>query len=127
MWFSVKAMGLMKQRGSPEEECRVLGGELLKYATDRAPYNLPCHELPPKEWWTCMQTQPPNNPLAALAIVLLDACPTAAFPERVFSLMGFTKTKTRNRMNVTTLAATTTIKVHQQALITRAKGEHQDR
>ena len=52
----------------------------------------------------------PANPLVKLAICLLSFVPSSASVERLFSLMGDTKTKKRNKMTTKKLQDVTYVK-----------------
>jgi hypothetical protein len=112
MCICIQAVTIMHNRGSTPEECAQLGSEMVKYQNGTPPYNMPLdNAISAKAWWEFLKTAL-DNPLISLALLLLSISPSAAFVERVFSIMGLCKTKLRNRMSVRTLGKLATVRVH---------------
>lgn len=103
----------MQARGISQDNFQLLVMHLQLYKAGEAPYNVACggKDFKVRVWWvTCIAD--PTHPLRVLVLLLYDIDPTAARPERIFSLMGMNKTKTRNRMSVDTNGALTKIQSH---------------
>jgi hypothetical protein len=83
---------------------------LEDYRQGVSPFDRPYQEgMTPQEWWRGARGEATMS-LFLLAMILFSIVPHAAGPERIFSFMGWYKSKLRASMNVTTLSRLTMIK-----------------
>ena len=87
-----------------------LGKELMEYKEQKVPYNTAYNSrLPAQQWWGQIRTGV-TEPAYLLAVIILDMVPHAAGPERIFSYMGWFKSKLRNGLKPETVAGMVQIK-----------------
>ena len=85
------------------DEAKLLFVQLNQYAESAGQFYLTDSEanLPPREYWKNYPFK--NHPIYRFANKIFSICPHSASVERVFSRLGLTKTKLRNRMSTPTL------------------------
>lgn len=84
-----------------ENESQEFKREILQYHENQIPHH--CNEQDPVKYWP--QFNNGASKLAAFALLVFKIIPSAAYIERLFSKLGRTKTKYRNRMLPSNLAA----------------------
>jgi hypothetical protein len=113
----------MRDRGCSEQQGVELAQELRRYRSGVGEYS-GLHVNPNTDarlWWQTRGMQSVGaEKLAELAELLQDIVPHAAAPERIFSTMGWTQNKTRNRLSAVTTTMLTTIKVFYDAQAPRS-------
>ena len=87
-----------------KEEAKQLYRELMLYADNRNQFSHTNDELmlSPRDYWKGYSNL--NNPIYKFANKLFSICPHSASVERLFSMLGLTKSKIRNRMSIKTLS-----------------------
>ena len=100
----------MKNRQYSLEQCQSLITELQAYKTGSPPYNAPLGNLAafqPKLWWQSLDAR---LIIVHLAVFLYDIVPHAATVERLFSIMGWYHSDSRNCLGVHSTGSMTSIK-----------------
>jgi hypothetical protein len=110
---SSQAVELWQKRGHGREECCALIAQLQLYAAGAPPYDRPSTSEA-RVWWNAVLRPDSNTALVGLALLLLDLCPHAAEPERVFSNFGLFSKDRRNRMSPSLMTTLTTIKMDEE-------------
>ena len=87
-----------------KSEANQLKEELILYADDRRQFSQSQDELmmPQREYWKKYLFS--NQPIYKFANKIFSICPHSASVERLFSRLGITKSKLRNRMSIQTLS-----------------------
>ncbi|CAM9689308.1 unnamed protein product [Phaeothamnion confervicola] len=108
------AANVMHIRRFGAQELIKLIQQMRAYRSGVAPFDVTCEgggRSAVRAWWIQIGQSPGGNIIFQLAIVLLDAVPHAAAPERAFNLLGWLQSERRNRINAATMGALATIKV----------------
>lgn len=107
---NMQAGAFWKARGLGKDATFALMDQLKHYKDGEKPYDRPFKEgTTPREWWREVRDTA-SQQICMLAAILFSVVPHAAGPERIFSFMGWYKSKLRASMHVTTLARLTMIK-----------------
>ena len=86
------------------DEAKQLKNQLVSYAEDKREFTQTQDELiiPPREYWKKYLSL--DIPIYKFANKIFSFCPHSASVERLFSILGITKSKMRNRMTIKTLS-----------------------
>jgi hypothetical protein len=109
-----QAMTIMQNRDRSKDEIVRLGQQLLHYNASIAPF---CQQkggadFVPRMWWSALSGGDKVDIFRALAMMLFDVVPHIATTERTFSIAGWMRSKTRNRMSVSSTGKLAAIKLH---------------